>query len=100
MREAALDQPVSHIYTLPAAHEHLCRGDTLWRAAVFQQVASNNAVLQWNIIVLCVCEAWQNIKMTNVSRPLQKLLLNHYRNYLFVRIMTHSSFVPGMMILH
>lgn len=77
MREAASDQPVSHIYSLPASSEHLCRGCTLRRAAVFQQVASNNAVLLWNIIVLCVCVAWYNIKITNVSRPLQKLLLNH-----------------------
>lgn len=77
MREAASDQPVSHIYSLPASREHLCRGCTLRRAAVFQQVASNSAVLLWNIIVLCVCVAWYNIKITNVSRPLQKLLLNH-----------------------
>lgn len=54
MREAAWDQPVSHIYSLPAAREHLCRGCMLRRAAVVQQVASYNAVLLWNIIILSV----------------------------------------------
>lgn len=93
MSEAAWDQPVSHIYSLLATCKHLCRGYMLMRVTVIQQVASFNAVLLLNIIVLCVYSMVQKLAGRNG-------LIKLYWHFSLELLIDFCTFFLKMFVFH